>query len=73
MIPVDQMPVLIAIAAVVAVGLVAVLVLIGVLLARRPADARETREAFETLARTQAQAAERTLGELCGEVLAQAR
>jgi DNA recombination protein RmuC len=73
MIPVDLMPVLVAIAAIAAVGLIAVLVLLGVLLARRPADARETREAFETLARSQAQAAEQTLRELRGEVLEQAR
>ena len=73
MIPVDLMPVLMAIVAIAAVGLIAVLVLLGVLLARRPADARETREAFETLARSQAQAAEQTLRELRGEVLEQAR
>jgi DNA recombination protein RmuC len=73
MIAVDQMPVLVALAAAAAVGLIAVLVLICVLLARRPADARETREAFETLARSQAQAAEQTLRELRGEVLEQAR
>ena len=36
MIPVDLMPVLVAIVAIAAVGLIAVLVLLGVLLSRRP-------------------------------------
>ncbi|RPH44748.1 MAG: DNA recombination protein RmuC [Burkholderiales bacterium] len=62
-----------ALLAAIAVGLVASLVLLVLLMVRRPADARETREGFETLAEAQRAAADRLQREVRAEVLEQAR
>ncbi|MFN7644803.1 MAG: DNA recombination protein RmuC [Burkholderiales bacterium] len=59
--------------AVIAAGLVVAIVLLSLLVARRPAEARETREGFGALADAQRDAAERLQREVRAEVLEQAR
>jgi len=59
--------------AAIAAGVVAALVLLGVLLARRPADASETRDAFDAIEHGQREAAQGLQRELRAEVLEQAR
>lgn len=59
--------------AVIAAGLVVAIVLLSLLVARRPAEARETREGFGVLADAQRDAAERLQREVRAEVLEQAR
>jgi DNA recombination protein RmuC len=62
-----------ALLAVIAVGLLVTIVLLSLLVARHPADARETREGFGALADAQREAAERLQREVRAEVLEQAR
>jgi DNA recombination protein RmuC len=62
-----------ALLAVIAAGLVVAIVLLSLLVARRPAEARETREGFGALADAQRDAAERLQREVRAEVLEQAR
>jgi DNA recombination protein RmuC len=59
--------------ALIAVGVVGALVLLAVLLARRPADARETRDAFDAIEHGQRTAAQGLQRELRAEMLEQAR
>jgi DNA recombination protein RmuC len=59
--------------AVIAAGLVVAIVLLSLLVARRPAEARETREGFGALADAQRDAAERLQREVRAEVLEQGR
>jgi DNA recombination protein RmuC len=62
-----------ALLAAIAAGLLITIVLLALLVARRPADARETREGFGALADAQRDAAERLQREVRAEVLEQAR
>jgi len=62
-----------ALLAAIAAGLLVTIVLLSLLVARRPADARETREGFVELADAQREAAERLQREVRAEVLEQAR
>jgi DNA recombination protein RmuC len=62
-----------ALLAAIAAGLLVTIVLLALLVARRPADARETREGFGALADAQRDAAERLQREVRAEVLEQAR
>jgi len=57
----------------IAAGVVVALVLLAVLLARRPAEASETRDAFDAIERAQREAARGLQRELRAEVLEQAR
>jgi DNA recombination protein RmuC len=59
--------------AAIALGVAAAIVLLALLLARRPADAAESRDAFDALERAQRDAADRLARELRAEVLEQAR
>lgn len=62
-----------ALLALVAAGLVLVVAMLAVLLWRRPADARETRDAFDAIEQAQRVAGELLQREVRGEVLEQAR
>ncbi len=62
-----------ALLAAIALGVLAAIVLLAVLLARRPAGLAETRESLEALGRGQRESAERLVREIRGEVLEQAR
>lgn len=62
-----------ALLAAVALGVLAAIVLLALLLARRPAGAGETRESFDALVRAQRESADRLAREVRGEVLEQAR
>ena len=62
-----------ALLAAIAAGLLLTIVLLSLIVARRPADARETREGFARLADAQREAAERLQREVRAEVLEQAR
>ncbi len=62
-----------ALLAAIAAGLVVAIVLLALLVARRPAEARETREGFGALVDAQRDAAERLQREVRAEVLEQAR
>jgi DNA recombination protein RmuC len=59
--------------AAIALGVAAAIVLLALLVARRPVDAAESRDAFDGLGRAQRDAAERLARELRAEVLEQAR
>jgi DNA recombination protein RmuC len=59
--------------AAIALGVAAAIVLLALLLARRPADAAESRDAFDALERAHRDAADRLGRELRAEVLEQAR
>jgi DNA recombination protein RmuC len=62
-----------ALLAAIAAGLLVTIVLLSLLVARRPAGARETREGFGALVDAQREAAERLQREVRAEVLEQAR
>jgi DNA recombination protein RmuC len=62
-----------ALLAAVALGVLAAIVLLALLLARRPAGLGETRESFDALVRAQRESADRLAREIRGEVLEQAR
>ena len=62
-----------ALLAAVALGVLAAIVLLALLLARRPAGLGETRESFDALVRAQHESADRLAREIRGEVLEQAR
>jgi DNA recombination protein RmuC len=62
-----------ALLALVAAGLLLVVAMLAVLLWRRPADARETRDAFDALEQAQRVTGEQLQREVRGEVLEQAR
>jgi DNA recombination protein RmuC len=59
--------------AAIALGVAAAIVLLALLVARRPVDAAESRDAFDALERAQRDAADRLARELRAEVLEQAR